>query len=416
MRLGIWIWGLGCLSVTAAARGADFTYDDLTRAITQQNLTRIEDVLPQLPADLRSNYTLMQTSRSLQGATSASPRVILFGSHGQLVCTFNGDVSQAGGDLIECYQFHGDTRTFDFRQIQFPTAQNGLAAVRFSDSNRSVDGKVSCSTCHAADPRPNWDGYSVWTGAYGANDDSLDDLATAYAAFVKQRPSHPRYRWLIQADTAEAPYGGTEISGRPNLRFSDTTGRLNSWRAARLLQNRAAPWQSLVFAYDVLGCTLAPEDAAAISKAGLDFQKDSDAAAIFALVGVEPGDWSTQVLGDSPEFTYPPWEHQSGFSFLAEGAAMAMIRDRAQGGDSVFQDALTKILASYPSQHSGDELQFFQTLYQDLPDLDHFGGEFETNKGYVCPELAKLTAAAYLAAKAPATGRLAFDRQWLPGL
>jgi hypothetical protein len=292
---------------TTQATRARFAYEDIVALIQGQNLTSVEQVLPALPEELRSNYTLMHDSRSLQSASVDAPRAILFGADGRLTCAFAGDPANPGFDSLECFQFREEQRAFDFRQIRFPTAANGLTQVVFSGSNQSADGKTKCTSCHGADPRPNWDSYSVWPGAYGADDDSigkdpsLENDASHYAGFVARRSTDARYRWLVQGPAATAPYmadyGGT-IDSRPNLRFSDASNRMNALRVTRLLRQRVARRSLLAFAVAGLTCVLTDSQRRALTDAGIDPAHDLDLGAIFAQAGVSTGDWGTQIFND----------------------------------------------------------------------------------------------------------------------
>jgi hypothetical protein len=372
---------------------ASFTYTDLVNLIQQNNITSVEALLPKLPEDLRSNYTLMYASGSLQGATYANPRAIMFGTDASLTCAFNGDVSEIGFDHFECFQFDKESRSFDFHQIAFPTATAKIKKVVFSKSGMSADGTTSCLSCHSADPRPNWDGYSFWSGSYGASDDEVGD-PTQYAAFVKTRPSHPRYKWLIQGTDSDAPYNDNDISTRPNLRFSDFVGRMNAFRAARILDTTVPDWQSLAFAMKNLNCALSSDQQDQITKSGLPYATDTDPLLIFQKLNIAPKDWSTEI--DPTATPSPIYDHQSGFGFLALDAAMAIVSKKADAGDQEFQKALAQLIKTVPPEEGSDYVDFYNVLFGILPDPNYFGGNVTANEALICPELTKIFTQEYL--------------------
>lgn len=256
--------------VGAKARAHEFQYEDLVRLIQQDHLTSVEQVLPRLPKIYRSQYALMYSSRSLQEASFQNPRVILFGTDAKLTCTFNGSSTEYGNDSLECFQYHDQGRDFEFRQIQFPTKENGLSEVQFSEPNLTV-GKdpVKCTYCHADDARPNWNENFHWVGAYGSKGTwamqgkDAEELK-AYREFLSSRAQHPRYKWL-RALAEPASY---------NFRFANLVGRLNAKRATRILASKLPAWQSLAWASSALRCEPSAEQKAQLTSAGLDFDRD----------------------------------------------------------------------------------------------------------------------------------------------
>lgn len=383
-----------------------FTYDDLVELIQSKHLFSVEEVLPRLPEELRSNYVLMHDSRGLQSASYSNPRAILFGHDAKLTLAFNGDPAQAGYDTLEAIQFRGPERSFDFRQIRFPTAQNKLSKVEFSPRNKTTDGRISCTGCHGgSDPRPNWNHYSVWPGAYGSDDDVLKSERAPYGKFVRVRAGHPRYRWLIQGNNPNDPYMdpslNIDVTHRPNLRFSDMTGSLNSLRATRILENKLALWQKLAFAVSALHCELTEKQKNEIAKTGLNADHDMSLATIFSQVGLSNNQWGTQIFSDEPGNAKTPWEHQSGFTFLSQGVAMAIAQDLARKGNATLGAALDSIDPYLARTYSDDHLEFYRTLNGIVPFIDQFGVGFESNRKAVCPELAQVFVTEYLRPRSP---------------
>lgn len=245
-----------------SAQKKSFTYEDLVNLIKSNNIHSIESLLPVLPISLRSRFTFFEDSLSLQKADSMHPRVIMFGSDGKLTCTFNGNPKLQGFDTIECYQFRDKTATFDFREIEFPSEENNLTSVIFSESNRRARGNVSCTSCHSTDPRPNWDSYDRWHGAYGEFDDSFAlgggilfgtektrdfskneilSQRTRFIEFKKTVPNSSRYKYLIFPTGDLSPYSNEEKSTnyklRPNTVYTKLVSNLMVKRNVRILRN-----------------------------------------------------------------------------------------------------------------------------------------------------------------------------------
>ncbi|MEY4631414.1 MAG: hypothetical protein RIQ81_1534 [Pseudomonadota bacterium] len=226
--------------------------------------TFLEVVARQNPA-LFTGFTLMRESASLQSATPEAPRAIVFGEDARLVITFNGSPDQSNFNHVELMQFI-DTGTgtgrFELRDIAFAT--DGSRAAMVSGPN-----PATCMRCHGTDPKPLWEDYDRWPGAYGEEDDALIDFddGTKYPptgfndnakvkrhrqhlrefrAFVASKDQHPRYKRLsfpAGTDSPVAPYIPTIRSGqpplRPNLRLTDLFSKLNAMRVAGMLINPA---------------------------------------------------------------------------------------------------------------------------------------------------------------------------------
>lgn len=113
-----------------------------------------------------TRYILMYRSRSLQQSSYLAPRALLVGPAAKLVISFNGDPSHRGYQNLEVMEYFDEGQRFEFREISFKKGKGPI----FSKANPQ-----RCLVCHqnskrtVADPRPNWEPYSLWPGAYGSN-------------------------------------------------------------------------------------------------------------------------------------------------------------------------------------------------------------------------------------------------------
>lgn len=225
-----------------AAGPSPLTYDGLASLIQERQVRSIDELLPLLPTDFMSQYTLMRDSESLQSADALNPRAIVYGGDGTFIMSFNGAPSQDGYDDLELIQYRERTRSFEFRRISFPSPRNSLSAVQFSEANPRM-----CLACHEVDPRPNWEQFSTWPGAYGEHNDTLEGAERqAYLRFRATQAGHPRYGALIPPQASgESPFSASsrDLNDRPNLKLLKFVTRLNSKRLARLLEKRALPDQ-----------------------------------------------------------------------------------------------------------------------------------------------------------------------------
>lgn len=208
-----------------------WTYQDV-RAIIERdpNVTRIEDVLERLDSELLSNYLLLHRSNSLQQASLASPRVILFSDDGRFLMGFNGDANFYGFNRLEMIQFNDSDKKFEFYSVRFPETSG--EPVIFSEKNPE-----ECQTCHRVDLRPNWDAYPFWKDAYGSISDSEHQRVDMFPEtklfrdFLAGADQNPRYKRLqgLQSQNLE------KMSKR-NLDFNRAVGLRNFEKIAKYLE------------------------------------------------------------------------------------------------------------------------------------------------------------------------------------
>lgn len=242
------------VSVNAQAQYMDYsgpktlTYEKLKKMIEDGQAKTVEQALELLKAqhpEMFKKYILMYRSRSLQPSSFTHPRALLVDGSAKLIVTFNGDPAHRGYQNLEVMEYHDEGKRFEFRDIRF----NGQQAPLFSGANPQ-----RCMVCHQsmkrqeADPRPNWEPYSLWPGAYGSNGDMKftstsirhdDRIKPEDAQFVEDhlsepanykkfeeevKPSHARYRLLEALDS--------ELT----VRLTDTLLSHNYRRVIRLAQ------------------------------------------------------------------------------------------------------------------------------------------------------------------------------------
>jgi len=215
-----------CLGIAIGAPvcASEFGFGSIRELIASHGIRSVEELIEALPPDLRTHYTLVFASRSLQGANFANPRAILFGSDAGLIVTFNGDPAERGYAAVETMEFDSRTNTFFFREIRF--AEDGSDPVSVSEANPS-----RCMACHGQPARPIWDTPPTWPGVYGER--YRAGLSTQESVgmreFLARQSNHPRYRNLLrpavfsERDTympsARGVYNGV-VTEPPNAQLS----------------------------------------------------------------------------------------------------------------------------------------------------------------------------------------------------
>jgi len=212
-------------------------------------VTTVDQFLEMLPLDYRKYYALVHTSRSLQGASMDKPRTIVMTTQAGLTFTFTGDAEQTRGKVVEFNLFHPETRSYEFRELSFAQDRPEL-----SQSNPPL-----CQGCHGQDPRPIWEPYPFWPGAFGecrAGGSSCDSRATVAqeTAFYAHMSELPRYRSLVPFDQTSigksSPAGDYTHANFDLMRIFYVS---NSQRLTRILQE--TPYYS-AYKYAIAGALL----------------------------------------------------------------------------------------------------------------------------------------------------------------
>lgn len=174
------------LLVCSSAFAEIVTVQTIKNQIRDNNIRTMDDFIAKLPSDLLTHFTLMHHSKSLHGSSYEEPRALLFGETGQWVVSFNGSSSQEAGDMVEMMIYDPKTKTYAFHELDFS-----------NDTPVFHESPTKCLACHGSNPRPIWDHYNAWPGAYGEVDDRYSEKEYEYlTAFINKAPTHPRYKHL----------------------------------------------------------------------------------------------------------------------------------------------------------------------------------------------------------------------------
>lgn len=244
--------------------GSKLNFEKFNSLLQSYDLRSVEDTLETLSSlypEFFANYILMYHSRSLQTSSFEYPRAILFDRSGHFVFSFNGNPQHRGFYNLELMHFIPEERRFEFREVTF--SGDGSKPPRISEAN-----PAKCMACHQSpsratnDPRPNWEPYNIWPGAYGslngtltpdsralnqASQKGLEEEMVQKAALEKTkfdyydqrvRPDHPRYKWLNPHFRAKNTTEFTEIIAAPTALRA---GRLMSEMDPELLEHLKYP-------------------------------------------------------------------------------------------------------------------------------------------------------------------------------
>src|SRR5438874_3683764 len=232
---------LGLLGPAPPGQAAGFNFASLQALLSHQDIGSVEELIAALPAAQRNRYALVFESRSLQGASPENPRVILFGPDARFIVTFNGSPAQQGFRVVETMEVDDASKEFRLRELPFPERAAGPDQVGVSE----VDAQ-RCTGCHGAPPRPVWDTFPSWPGAYGERYRARLSARerAGLAAFLALQPTHPRHGELLDVkrfadpqtfrSSALTQYAGIPAEP-PNAELSVYLGRLQSQSIARQL-------------------------------------------------------------------------------------------------------------------------------------------------------------------------------------
>ena len=95
------------------------------------------------------------------------PRIYVYSPESGLAVSYNGDKSQQGGETLDIATYEEETKSFDFRKIDFPVRDG-----KYNLSNQT------CNQCHGGvgqgeKIRPVFSMYPDWPRFYGSDNDEL---------------------------------------------------------------------------------------------------------------------------------------------------------------------------------------------------------------------------------------------------
>ncbi len=203
---------LGVSGSTIQAERRLTAYEEVEAVILKNPQTgnpvrSVEELLPLLSKELRSNFTFIYQSRSPHGglgdpsqsAVSVEfPRVVLFTADGKLSLAFTGDPNAPGFDTVEAIHFEDNSARFRFSE--FNLKKNVGARVPLDPPN--------CLRCHGQDPKPISDSYPLWPGFYGSVRDTFPKDSQElnwYRKFLKTEAKRGVYQKLEWPEGTSVP-------------------------------------------------------------------------------------------------------------------------------------------------------------------------------------------------------------------
>jgi hypothetical protein len=195
----------------------------------------VEELLQRLPEAYRTYFVLQYDSHSNHSSNATHPRVIFFGPDAKLLLALSGLPSDSFYDTAEMIEYEPATASYAFYSIHFKTQEPAQVEVNPTD----------CLRCHGADPKPNWEPYSLWPGAFGSLHDRILPGTRehhSFEEFLKGYQDSPRYRFLprpfhveIQDSPGNKKYYLWNGGVGPGSSLSILLGFLNRDRIAKKL-------------------------------------------------------------------------------------------------------------------------------------------------------------------------------------
>ncbi|NBT59826.1 hypothetical protein EBT16_13690, partial [bacterium] len=146
----------------------------------------VEELLEKLPVPYRTYFVLQYNSHSNHSSNGTHPRVIFFGPDAKLLLAFSGLASDSFYHTIEMIEYEPNTASHSFYSIHFQEKEPAHVEINPED----------CLRCHGSDPKPNWEPYSLWPGAFGSLHDRILPQTREhhfFEEFLKTYSQSPRY-------------------------------------------------------------------------------------------------------------------------------------------------------------------------------------------------------------------------------
>lgn len=194
---------------------------------------------------------LMFRSESLHknSVSYETPRAILSSKDGKYVIAFSGDIKNHASSAIEELSFEESSAKFELREISL--ASGTLTAER---------NPQKCIQCHGSDPRPIWDAYDMWPGAYAGNNSRSfgENDEKGIKAFRKEMSHNSRYMLLHgpgidqSLDYSFGPLGDAEAS--PAILNERLSNPMTAYQLRKLKELKNFPLFKAAFLSASLGC------------------------------------------------------------------------------------------------------------------------------------------------------------------
>lgn len=226
----------------------------------------VEELLQKLPEAYRTYFILQYDSHSNHSSNSKHPRVIFFGPDAKLLLAFSGLPSDSFYDTAEMIEYEPATASYAFYSIHFKKNEPTQVEINPQD----------CLRCHGFDPKPNWEPYSLWPGAFGSLHDRIlpgTKEHHSFQEFLATYKQSPRYRLLpgpfhVESEDALGIKSYYLWNGGigPGSSLSILLGFLNRDRMAkRLVASKSHERYRPAISAALLGCrqgidTFLPED------------------------------------------------------------------------------------------------------------------------------------------------------------
>lgn len=205
------------------------------RPESPDSVQTVEDLLKKLPETYRRYFVLQYESRSNHSSNETHPRMIFFGPDAKLLLGASGLPSDPHYQTVEMIEYEPQNASYSFYSIHFQQNEPPKVEVNPAD----------CLRCHGGDPKPNWEPYSLWPGAFGSlHDRILPETKEfhSFESFLKSYKEDPRYRHLPGPFhvTAEDAFGKrshylSNAGVGPGSTLSILLGFLNRDRIAKRL-------------------------------------------------------------------------------------------------------------------------------------------------------------------------------------
>jgi hypothetical protein len=155
-------------------------------------VTTLDDLVPLMPASVRSNYVLSYKTRGIQQGSFTSPRVITLGDDLKTIMSFTGDPTLSGYSNLEMIEFKDSTPEepahFEFREVAFDQGKPFI-------SEKNPD---QCMHCHGESrPIPRWDSWYLWPGMYESEQAAKYPLERAHYVEYLKNSHQGRYQYLL---------------------------------------------------------------------------------------------------------------------------------------------------------------------------------------------------------------------------
>ena len=196
-------WAIDCREAREPSAASQSVQQMLSQA---SSFRSVEDFLIGLPAEMKTNFTMLADSRSFHASSLENPRVVLSSNDGRVRVSYSTLPNGRGSNAVEISIWNPETMSFDYKEIK---AKNSAQTLEADQS------PLACANCHGNPPKPNLEAPDRVPGA----------IPFARETLVSNSPESQWYKSYLERMEERSPENFRFNLLRPDVSLEEIKAR-----------------------------------------------------------------------------------------------------------------------------------------------------------------------------------------------